>query len=280
MSIGDALRRTGRCNAIDRGHRLRCAFVIGIDGRNRFVCSDVVNRFVLQLRGGCIGRLQSRRVRQRHGDRVPGRSIERGNRPAGEVFPRSEVDRRVERRRGRDPGRRCGGRIVGVPDRVVGVMGKRGIVDAGIRQRVRCGVVERSGAPIGNRRVDTGFCRHECVQRDRRVVVVRGRGIGSGLNAGVMGRDAVRRGDEPVRHGSRHRRGNAAGCRGRVRGIGRLRTAERGPLCGAGLDRAQRVVNARRRRDRCGGFFRPCIKRRARRRLLRRAAARGVRRQT
>ena len=137
--------------------------------------------------------------------------------------------------------------------------------------------------------MDSGRCRHERVEHDRCVVVVRRRRIVCERNWGVMRREAVGRGRDPGRHGRRCRRCHAGccrshtrhgcGCRRRMPCVGRRRIAQRRPLCGAGLDRAQRVVHARRRRDRRGGFFRPGIERRARRRWRRRATSCRIRRQ-
>ena len=92
---------------------------------------------------------------------------------------------------------------------------------------------------------------------------------------------AVGRGGDPGRHGRCCRRCHAGSRRGytghgcrcrRVPGIV-LRTGQRRPLGGAGFDRAQRVVHARRRRDRRGRFLRPRIERCTRRRWLRRATS-------
>ncbi|MCG0582292.1 hypothetical protein L6Q82_30415, partial [Burkholderia cenocepacia] len=203
-------------------------------------------------------------VRQRFGDRIFGRHVEGGNRRADNVFPRREIDGRVERRRGCDLECRRGGRIVDVTDLVVGVMRNHAIVGAGFRQRVRCSVIERRATQLASRRLrDARFCRHEGVEHDRRAIVVRGHGIVFFVccrNVGVLGCNVMCRGGECVRRDRRcrrYRRGHAACCHGggrgcRVRCIGRLCAAQRRPLRGAGLDRTQRVVNARRRRNRRG----------------------------
>nr|WP_193759853.1 hypothetical protein [Burkholderia sp. USMB20] len=133
----------------------------------------------------------------------------------------------------------------------------------------RHGLVECHAIRIDSRHAHARLRRHECIQHDRCVVIGR-RGFVRVRTDCVAGRGLMRVRNDPGRYGRRRgdaaRRCNRAG-HGRRSGrrrrrIGLPHTVQRRPLRGTGFDRAQRVVNARCRRDRLRGLLHPRIERR------------------
>lgn len=183
-------------------------------------------------------------------------------------------------------------------------------LDGGIRHGISRGVTERRGAGINNincinsRRAHGWLGRHERIQHDRCVIVVCRRSFVRIRTACVVRCELTRILNDASRYGHRcgrcSRCSRCRGCRGCHRGrtarssnradhgrygrsggrrrrrIGRTHAIQRRPLRGAGFDGAQRVVNARRGRDRLRGLLHPCIERRACRRRWRGAAARSI----
>ncbi|TXG18202.1 hypothetical protein FU139_12505, partial [Burkholderia territorii] len=225
------------------------------------------------------------RVGQRRSDRAFMRCAEVGNGRADDVFPGCKVDRGIEYRRGRS--------IRVIPMLAVRITRRCIGLDAGIGHGMLHSLAECRRACIDDRRVRARLDRHECIQHDRCVVVCR-RGFMHVRKACVVGRGMMRARCNPAGYGGRCRDRRCCCCRCRCRPrdarcrrhrpghrrrgglrrhrIGRPHIVQRRPLRGAGLDRAQRVVNARRRRDRLRGLLHPCVERRARRDRRRGAA--------
>ena len=189
-------------------------------------------------------------------------------------------------------------------------------LDGGIRHGMSRGVTERRGAGINSinrinsRRAHGRLGRHERIQHDRCVVVVCRRSFVRIRTACVVRCELTHILNDASRYGRRchrcyrsgqcgrcHRCSRCRGChrghaaRGsnraghgrhrrsggrRRRRIGRAHAIQRRPLRGAGFDGAQRVVNARRGRDRLRGLLHPGIERRACRRRWCGAAARSI----